>query len=58
MDGIAEVDLSREMKLHEKNGKIHLSANDNFFDNFSLRDSYDMIIRCLGFTFDDSLFAK
>lgn len=58
MDGIAEVDLSREMKFHAKNGKIHLTANDDFFDNFSLRDSYDMIIRCLGFTFDDSLFSN
>lgn len=27
-------------------------------DNFSLRDGYDHVIRCLGFKFDFSLFHK
>ena len=30
----------------------------DMFDNFALRDSYDRVIRCLGFEFDDSLLAK
>ena len=27
-------------------------------DNFALRQEYDRVIRCLGFTFDDSLFNR
>ena len=28
------------------------------WDNFALRDPYDRIIRCLGFTYDPSLFKQ
>lgn len=58
LDGLAETDLSTEIKFQTKNGKIQLTADGDYFDNFSMRESYDMIIRCLGFTFDDSLFSN
>ncbi|XP_052823418.1 FAD-dependent oxidoreductase domain-containing protein 2 isoform X2 [Octopus bimaculoides] len=56
LDGIAEAFLSDETKLMSKNGKFQLVTDDEFFDNFAFRESYDVIIRCLGFTFDDELF--
>ena len=28
------------------------------YDNFALREPYDRIVRCLGFTFNESLFSQ
>ena len=33
-------------------------ADAEEFDNFAMRDEYDKVIVCLGFKFDDSIFAK
>ncbi|GAB1599172.1 FAD-dependent oxidoreductase domain-containing protein 2-like isoform X1 [Argonauta hians] len=55
LDGIAEGDINEDLTLKEKNGKIKL-VNSERTDNFPFRDSYDVIIRCLGFTFDDEPF--
>ena len=56
LDGLLEGDLS-ELKLFPEGHKVKVNITGVTFDNFALRESYDSVIRCLGFTFDDSLFS-
>ncbi|GFR80633.1 FAD-dependent oxidoreductase domain-containing protein 2-like [Elysia marginata] len=64
LDGLAESSLE-EMKLEAKGNKIHLvldpersDTDEDTFDNYAFREPYDVVIRALGFTFDDSIFAN
>ncbi len=64
LDGILEAPLE-EVRIIKKDNKYHLELMDyssgnssEMFDNFSMRDAYDRIIRCLGFIFDQSIFTK
>lgn len=56
--GLLEVELQKteDNKLMIKPGN---GADDEYaldVDNFALREPYDKVIRCLGFTFDTSIF--
>lgn len=61
LDGVLEAGLE-EVKIVKQNGKLHLQFKEDeedpvfSLDNFALRDPYDKVIRCLGFTFDKSIF--
>ncbi|XP_041364524.1 FAD-dependent oxidoreductase domain-containing protein 2-like [Gigantopelta aegis] len=69
LDGILEAALG-EIKIIKKNDKLWISVDEESeldeadeevpsqLDNFALREPYDKIIRCLGFSFDDSLFTN
>lgn len=63
LDGVLEAGLE-EVKIVKQNGKLHLHFKEDeedpvfLLDNFALRDPYDKVIRCLGFTFDKSIFNK
>lgn len=63
LDGVLEAGLE-EVKIVKQNGKLYLQFKEDeedpvfFLDNFALRDPYDKVIRCLGFTFDKSIFNK
>lgn len=63
LDGVLEAGLE-EVKIVKKDGKLHLQFKEDeedpiySIDNFALRDPYDKVIRCLGFTFDKSIFSK
>lgn len=41
-------------------GETETQEEDSLFssDNFAMREPYDKVIRCLGFTFDDSIFQN
>uniref|UniRef100_X1ZGH7 FAD-dependent oxidoreductase domain-containing protein 2 n=1 Tax=Capitella teleta TaxID=283909 RepID=X1ZGH7_CAPTE len=58
MDGVAEGPLSDLEFFRDKNepDRLRLRMNGTAKDNFALRHSYDAVIRCLGFHFDDSIF--
>ena len=56
LDGVVEGSF-QGIRFEKDKGKIHVRMRDGVqMDNFALRQSYDTLIRCLGFTFDDSLF--
>ncbi|XP_005100558.2 FAD-dependent oxidoreductase domain-containing protein 2 [Aplysia californica] len=62
LDGLLESSLSH-MVLVKRDDKIHFTykANDftpDRFDNIALREPYDVVIRALGFTFDDTVFNQ
>ncbi|RUS76560.1 hypothetical protein EGW08_015668, partial [Elysia chlorotica] len=63
LDGLAESAIE-QLKLEAKGDKIYLSFDaaksniDENFDNSAFREPYDMVVRALGFTFDDSIFAN
>ncbi|KAK3737352.1 hypothetical protein RRG08_036756 [Elysia crispata] len=64
LDGLAE-SILEEMKLEAQGDKIYLRVdpdknefNEEDFDNFAFREPYDVVIRALGFTFDESIFAN
>lgn len=64
LDALAESRLE-EMKLEAKGDKIHLVTDSEWgeseadtFDNYAFREPYDVVIRALGFTFDESIFAN
>ncbi|KAK8726906.1 hypothetical protein OTU49_010120, partial [Cherax quadricarinatus] len=44
----------KQINESKESGEHLMSEND--FDNFSLREGYDVVIRCLGFKFDFSIF--
>ncbi|KAF2354889.1 FAD/NAD(P)-binding domain [Trinorchestia longiramus] len=49
------------VRLPEDHESLHLDDDydeDSGAENFSLRESYDHVIRCLGFKFDDTLFHR
>ncbi|XP_045607554.2 FAD-dependent oxidoreductase domain-containing protein 2 isoform X2 [Procambarus clarkii] len=50
-DTLKQVQANKEA---ESGGEELVTEND--FDNFSLREGYDSVIRCLGFKFDFSIF--
>lgn len=60
LDGLVESSLS-DMSLVQKGEKIFVTINSDdvnsiHYDNFALREPYDVVIRALGFTFDDTVF--
>ena len=64
LDGLIEYDISK-YKVINDDGKLYLRENDvtdhlppEEYDNDPLLTPYDKIIRCLGFTFDSSIFQK
>ena len=59
LDGVLEAPVE-DLVLTKKNGKIILGVKDgmNSIDNFAMRDTYDAVIRCLGFKFDMDIFSK
>uniref|UniRef100_T1JNK9 FAD-dependent oxidoreductase domain-containing protein 2 n=1 Tax=Strigamia maritima TaxID=126957 RepID=T1JNK9_STRMM len=69
LDGLLEAPVE-DMELEKKSdGRIHVKfpsferqvhspTSESDLDNFSLREGYHHVIRCLGFNFDDSLFDK
>jgi hypothetical protein len=59
MDGVAEGPLQTLEFYNDDNLPDKLSLRmkkTDEKDNFALRQSYDKVIRCLGFNFDDSIF--
>ncbi|XP_063886508.1 FAD-dependent oxidoreductase domain-containing protein 2-like [Scylla paramamosain] len=44
--------------LQANNGKERKLIKENHFDNFCLREGYDIVLRCLGFKFDFSIFSN
>ena len=67
LDAVLEASVEEMKLVKQPNGKLrvrimeHNSTDDqsiDSFDNFALRDDYDRVIRCLGFNFDDTIFAK
>ncbi|KAK0055991.1 FAD-dependent oxidoreductase domain-containing protein 2, partial [Biomphalaria pfeifferi] len=66
LDGVSWLDL-KGSSIQEKHGKYFVVLNEHYLsnknkkrfvpDNFALRGGYDVVIRCLGFTFDDSIFS-
>ena len=57
MDGIIEGHL-KDIRFVKDGNKIRVVQKTLQSDNFALRDSYDKVVRCLGFTFDYSVFNK
>ena len=58
LDGVIEGPL-QDMSLRRKGDKITVGLREDLpYDNFALRQDYDCVIRCLGWTFDDTLFTK
>ncbi|PVD38202.1 hypothetical protein C0Q70_00813 [Pomacea canaliculata] len=63
LDGLLEADLT-EVQLAKRDGKVFIEPlvenmsefQKIFGDNFALREPYDKVLRCLGFSFDSSLF--
>ena len=62
LDGIVEGSLGDQTVTFSRDnttGKVNLHLTSRLDrDNFALRESYDYVIRCLGFTFDFSLFHE
>ncbi|XP_013411120.1 FAD-dependent oxidoreductase domain-containing protein 2-like [Lingula anatina] len=61
LDAVLEAPIEEAALVKTKQGKIKLvfSAGDmdeNLFDNFAMRDDYDVVIRCTGWKFDDEVF--
>lgn len=59
LDGILEGRIN-EFNLEKHNNKLYFDAGNlpDSMDNFALREGYDIVIRCLGFEFNDSLFTS
>lgn len=65
LDGVLEAPME-EVKVTKDNNKFRVTLVEkdsdksglDMYDNFALRDSYDRVIRCLGWQFDDSLLRK
>ena len=63
LDGLLEASID-EVKFVKEGDKFVIQFRDEenapglTVDNFSLRDPYDKIIRCLGFKFDFTIFNK
>ncbi|XP_012939152.1 FAD-dependent oxidoreductase domain-containing protein 2 [Aplysia californica] len=60
LDAVLETDLD-DLALIKRGDKIYFSYKDEDFlptrfDNSALRDPYDIVIRALGFKFDDTIF--
>ncbi|KAH9504273.1 FAD-dependent oxidoreductase domain-containing protein 2, partial [Bulinus truncatus] len=65
LDGVTYLDM-KDASIQARNGKYYVILNEHYLssqdndvnipDNFNLRRGYDIVIRCLGFTFDPSIF--
>lgn len=62
LDGVLESALN-DMALVRKGDKLHFTpdgldqqADADAYDNSALREPYDVVIRALGFTFDETIF--
>ena len=59
LDGLVEGPVE-VLNLEKRGSKIYVNLKredePSGNDNFALRDGYDRVIRCLGWTFDDSIF--
>ena len=61
LDGVLEADVQEVALARNEEGRIQLQFRANHsldYDNFSLRGAYDMVVSCLGWTFDSSIFEK
>ena len=72
LDGLLEASVDELKLVKGSDGKLYVRLDDaveerrtedgetvfDEFDNFALRDGYDRVIRCLGFTFDTSVLRK
>ena len=58
LDGVAEGNLRTAEFIRQNDGRVKVVAPSLQEDNFPMRDSYDIVIRCLGFKFDDSIFTE
>ena len=54
-----------EARITKRGGKLFVELQrenrgeeSQLYDNFALREGYDRVLRCLGFTFDVSLFNE
>lgn len=62
LDAVLEASISKVAFVKDEDGKLRLRVMDDeevdyaLEDNFSMREPYDRIIRCLGFTFDSGIF--
>ena len=58
LDGVVEGPLS-DIKIEQDAGRLRVTRKRGASaDNFALRQPYDVIIRCLGWKFDRSLFNR
>ena len=68
LDGVLEAALG-EIQIVKVNDKLWITVDESGeaedgedltsqLDNFALREPYDKIIRCLGFSYDSSIFTK
>ena len=74
LDAVLEAPVEEMILNRTADNRLHLGVRDrnmgaegdgdseaqehDGFDNFAMRDDYDRVISCLGFKFDDSIFAK
>ena len=73
LDAVLEAPVEEMILNRTADNRLHLDVRDRSdsgegedseaqahegFDNFAMRDDYDRVISCLGFKFDDSIFAK
>ncbi|CAD5120132.1 DgyrCDS8710 [Dimorphilus gyrociliatus] len=58
LDGILEGEI-KDFKLKKVKDKFYFQTDNlpDTMDNFALREGYDIVIRCLGFKFDNSIFS-
>ena len=58
LDGVLETHVE-DISIVKRGNKYHVIRKGNVGDdNYSLRDPYDQVIRCLGWQFDKTLFHK
>ncbi|XP_064633746.1 FAD-dependent oxidoreductase domain-containing protein 2-like [Lineus longissimus] len=60
LDGVLETPIE-QMKIIKKGDKLYafpleVETNSDNYDNYAMREAYDVVIRCLGFHFDHSIF--
>ena len=73
LDAVIEAPVEEMILNRTADNRLHLDVRDRTYpdegdglyfqgpgglDNFAMRDDYDRVISCLGFKFDDSIFAK
>ena len=61
LDAVLESPVEEVVVRKDRHNKLKVAMHKDAewkFDNFALRDSYDRVIRCLGWQFDDSLMNK
>ena len=62
LDGLFEGDIRHHAIVKDNvTGRLKLADEEGEVfdgDNFGVRDSYDRVLRCLGWTFDDAVFNR